>query len=87
MIISIDPDCKLLLYADDSTILFSLKDAAVISSKLGKVLELVQLGLLTTSYHYILEKLNQSYLALKGNLRRLNTKLFVMDILLNLQIK
>ena len=39
MIISIDPDCKLLLYADDSTILFSHKDAAVISRKLGKVLE------------------------------------------------
>ena len=39
MIISIDPDCKLLLYADDSKILFSHKDAAVISSKLSKVLE------------------------------------------------
>ena len=26
MVISIDPDCKLLLYADDSTILFSHKD-------------------------------------------------------------
>ena len=37
MIISIDPDCKLLLYADDSTILFSHKYVAVISSKLGKV--------------------------------------------------
>ena len=29
MIISIDTDCKLLLYADDSAILFSHKDAAV----------------------------------------------------------
>ena len=39
MIISIDPDCKLMLYADDSTILFSHKDPSVISQKLGQVLE------------------------------------------------
>ena len=35
----IDPDCKLLLYADDSTILFSHKDPDQIANKLGKVLE------------------------------------------------
>ena len=39
MVISIDPDCKLLLYADDSTILFSHKDPDQIANKLGKVLE------------------------------------------------
>ena len=39
MVISIDPDCKLLLYADDSTILFSRKDPDQIANKLGKVLE------------------------------------------------
>lgn len=39
MVISIDPDCKLLLYADDSTILFSHKDPDQIADKLGKVLE------------------------------------------------
>ena len=39
MVTSIDSDCKLLLYADDSTILFSHKDPNVISEKLGKVLE------------------------------------------------
>ena len=39
MVISIDPDCKLLLYADDSTILFSHKDPDQIAYKLGKVLE------------------------------------------------
>ena len=39
MVISIASDCKRLLYADDSTILFSHKDPAVIASKLGKVLE------------------------------------------------
>ena len=37
--ISIDPDCKLLLNADDSTIMFSQKDPDQIAHKLGKVLE------------------------------------------------
>ena len=39
MSISIQSDCKLLLYADDSTIIFSHKDPDVISQKLGKELE------------------------------------------------
>lgn len=39
MAISINSDCKLLLYADDSTILFSHKDPNFISNKLGKKLE------------------------------------------------
>ena len=39
MVISIDPDCKRLLYADDSTLLFSHKDPDQIANKLGKVLE------------------------------------------------
>jgi len=39
MIISIDKECKLILYADDSTILFSHKDPVFISQKLGHVLE------------------------------------------------
>ena len=39
IVISIDPDFKLLLYADDSTILFSHKDPDQIAHKLGKVLE------------------------------------------------
>jgi len=38
MVTSIDKDCKLILDADDSTILFSHKDPEFISSKLGKVL-------------------------------------------------
>ena len=38
MVISIDPDCKM-LYADDSTILFSHRDPDQIANKLGKVLE------------------------------------------------
>ena len=39
MVISIDSDCKCLLYADDSTILFSHKDPDLIASKLGKGLK------------------------------------------------
>ncbi len=38
MELSVDPDCKLLLYADDSAILFSHKDPDVIAQKLGSVL-------------------------------------------------
>jgi hypothetical protein len=39
MKISIDSTCKLILYADDSAILFAHKDPNVISEKLGTVLE------------------------------------------------
>ena len=39
MQVSIDSDCKVLLYADDSCILFSHRDPEVISSKLSKMLE------------------------------------------------
>ncbi len=39
MSISINSDCKLLLCADDSTIIFSHKNPEVISDKLGKELE------------------------------------------------
>ena len=39
MSISIDGDCKLIVYADDSAILYTHKDPNIISSKLGNVLE------------------------------------------------
>ena len=39
MSISIDGDCKLISYADDSAILYTHKDPNVILSKLGNVLE------------------------------------------------
>ena len=39
IVTSIDKDCKLILYADENTILFSHKDPEFISAKLGKVLE------------------------------------------------
>ena len=38
MSISIDGDCKLISYADDSAILYTHKDPNIISSKLGNVL-------------------------------------------------
>lgn len=39
MSISVSEDCKILLYADDSTRLYSDKNPEVISQKLGKELE------------------------------------------------
>ena len=39
MSLNIDKDCKLILYADDSAILFSHKCVDTLSKKLGKVLE------------------------------------------------
>ena len=42
MQISSDPDCKVLLYADDSAILFSHKDPRVISDKLSTVMRSCQ---------------------------------------------
>ena len=39
MVTSIDTDCKLILYAGDSAILFAHKDADVISQKLSTVME------------------------------------------------
>jgi len=39
MSISIDPDCKLILYADDSAILYAHKDPHVISEKLSRVMD------------------------------------------------
>ena len=39
IVISIDPDCKLLLYADDNTILFTQSEPDQIVNKLGKILE------------------------------------------------
>ena len=39
MTISVDEDCKLILYADDSAILFSHSDPCIISNKLCKVLK------------------------------------------------
>ena len=50
MSISINLDCKLLLYSHDSTILFSHKNPNVIAEKLGKELESCSKWLLITNY-------------------------------------
>ena len=39
MYTSVSADCKFILYADDSAILFSHKDPEVISQKLSEVME------------------------------------------------
>ena len=39
MVTSIDADCKLILYADDSAILFAHKDVNLISQKLRTVMD------------------------------------------------
>ena len=39
MYTSVSADCKLIIYADDSAILFSHKDPEVISPKLSEVME------------------------------------------------
>ena len=39
MYTSVSADCKLILYADDSDIIFSHKDPEVISQKLSEVME------------------------------------------------
>ena len=44
MVISIDPDCKLLVYPDGSTLMFSHSDPDQIANKLGKSLNYVQIG-------------------------------------------
>ena len=40
MPISLDSECKLILYADDSAILFSHKDPHIIAQKLGNTLDM-----------------------------------------------
>ena len=76
-----------MLFADDSTILFCLKDPEVIAEKLGKILNLVLHGWCIINCHYILEKLNLFCLTLNENLGRLNVFKFpVMESLLILLI-
>ena len=88
MVISIYPECKLLLYADDRDILFSYKDPDVIADKLGKVLESCSSWLVDNKLSLHLRK-TESILfgALNENLGRLNVFKFpVMDSLLILLI-
>ena len=67
MVISIDPDCKLLLYANDSAILFSHKDPDQIANS-EKFSNPAQNGLLIINCLFIWEKQNVYCLDQKGNL-------------------
>ena len=67
MVISIDPDCKLLLYANDITILFSHKDPDQIAHKLGKVLESCSDWLFDNKLSLQLGKTECIFLGLRGN--------------------
>ena len=67
MVTSIDPDCKLLLYADDSTILFSHTDPDQTAIKLGKVLESCSEWLIDNNLSLHLGKQKVYCLDQKGN--------------------
>ena len=56
MNISIDKVCKLLLYADDSAILFARQDPNLVSQKLGKVMESRSSGLVDNKLSLNLDK-------------------------------
>ena len=86
MVISIDPGCKLLLYADDSTIMFSHKDPDQIAHKLGKVLESCSDWLVDNKLSLHLGKTECILFGSKRKLKTLKTsKLHVMVTQLNIQ--
>lgn len=70
MSISISSDCKLLLYADDSTILFSNSNPDVISEKLGKELLSCSQWLIDNKLSLHLGKQNVFYLVQNVNLKK-----------------
>jgi hypothetical protein len=85
MSISINSDRKLLLYADDSTILFSHKDPQDISKKLGKELESCSNWLVDNKLPlYIWVKLNVSFLVQNVNLKGLVIFKFLHKKVLNI---
>ena len=53
MYTSDNADCQLILYDDDSVILFSHKDPKVISQKLSEVMESCSNWLVDNNYPYI----------------------------------
>ena len=69
MEISISSESKLLLYADDSTILYSHKDPAVISKKLGLELELCSKWLVDNKLSLHMGKTECDLFGSKGKLR------------------
>ena len=84
MPISIDSQCKLILYADDSAILFAHKDHNVIFSKLGNVLASCSSWPVDNKLSLHLGKTECVIFGSKRKLSMLMIlKLFVMDILLS----
>ena len=79
---SVSEDCKLMLYADDSAILFSHRDSGFIADRLGKELEMCSEWLVCNKLSLQLGKKNVLSSALKENsLNSRILKLYVMDTL------
>ena len=72
MSISISSECKLLLYADDSTILFSHGNPGVISEKLGKELQSCSQWLIDNKLSLHLGKTECILFGSKRKLRKIN---------------
>lgn len=71
MEISVNTDCKLLLHADDSAVLFPHKDPEVIANKLGCVLDSCNKWLIDNNlFHCIWGRPSVSSLVLDVNLRK-----------------
>ena len=67
MATSTEADCKLILYADDSAILFAHKDPKIISKKISKVMELCSEWLIDNKLSLYLGKTECVLLAPKEN--------------------
>jgi hypothetical protein len=75
MLTNFDADCKLTLYADDSTILFAHKDPDFISHKLSKVLDQTSNWLVENKLSCIWVELN-AYLGSEGNFKMFKISMF-----------
>ena len=73
MSISIDSECKLILYADDSAILFSHKNPNVISQKFGKLLENCSMWLVDNKLSLHLARQSVYCLVLTGSWKALTS--------------
>ena len=73
MELSISSECKLLLNADDSAILYSNKDPWVISDKLGLELEMCSKWLVDNKFSLHMGKIEYIIFGSKQKLRKINT--------------
>ena len=72
MELSISSECKLLLYADDSAILYSNKDSQIISDKLGLKLEMCSKWLVDSNFSLHMGKTECIIFGSKRKFRKLN---------------